>query len=728
MKSNTNRISRRKFTAITGTAAAGIALIPDTLLANSFQSSTNWWEIEPMRIVELEQGYEYADKFEILKDLGANMEHATRFTGTSPGTSFLDAHNLFSGKKVDYTSINDYLNEAHKRGIKVIIYYNVHAIEINYARQHRDWQQIKSDGKPIEDVYSVDSSFCINSPWREEVFATLRKMCDHPIDGIFYDGPIFFASTCYCETCKKKFREKYSKELPDKTVLAGNRLDKGWKDIIDFQSDSLAEFLRESNTIIKQKNPRILFYMNGNTLAPSWPTARNNRKIARETDILGAEGGFLYGEFKEPVYKPGAMAKLLESQAGGKPTVVFDAAKQGPWTFSELPAGEISLLYSQTITYQANVWLAISATENMHAKEKDVIKKFNRLIKENPEPFFRTEPMAKIALVWPQRSGNFYSGSSIPLTDFTKESKTEKAGNTEEEFYGFYDGLTRSHFPFDVIDEVSLTGNLGRYNMIVLPNVACLSKEEEESLRIFVKNGGNLVSTFESSLFDEAGNKRSNFGLADVLGIVSSGDIFGPLNWDYVVPSDKSHFSLKEIKNTFLNSPTYGIKIKSQTTSPVMFCKPLPGSYSGSPEVTEFPFITENIFGKGRSIYIAGTFGGSLKKFHFPEYYQLLENITERYADRIVKLKNAPSSIEVNIRRNRNSVFIYLINFTSEMRRPIQKIISCNNIEINLGLKEKAKNIKTLVSRENLNFKTENGSVSFTVPAVDDYEVIRIDY
>ncbi|MBI5010777.1 MAG: hypothetical protein HZB98_14275 [Bacteroidia bacterium] len=479
MQNRNKGISRREFTAITGTAAAGIALLPDSLLGNPLQSLVKWWETEPLRIVELEQGYEFADKFEILKDLGANTEHATRFTGTSPGTSFLDAHNLFSGKKVDYSSLNPYLTEAHKRGIKVIIYYNVHAIEINYARQHPDWQQIKSDGKPIENVYSVDSSFCINSPWREEVFTTLRKMCDYPIDGIFYDGPIFFASTCCCESCRKKFREKYSKELPDKTILAGNRLDKGWKEIIEFQSDSLAGFLRESNTIIKQKNPQILFYMNGNTLAPSWPTARNNRKIARETDILGAEGGFLYGEFKEPVFKPGAMAKLLESQSGGRPTVVFDAAKQGPWTFSELPAGEISLLYSQTITYQANVWLAISSIANLQEDAKNVIKKFNRLIKENREPFFGTEPMAKIALVWPQRSGNYYSGSSVPLTDFTKESKTEKAGNTEEEFYGFYDGLSRSHFPFDVIDEESLTGEPGKYNMIILPMLPVSQKKRK---------------------------------------------------------------------------------------------------------------------------------------------------------------------------------------------------------------------------------------------------------
>jgi hypothetical protein len=103
------------------------------------------------------------------------MEHVTRFTDTSPGTSFLDAHNLFGGRKVNFGSLKEYLSAAHKSNIRVIIYYNVHAIEISYARQHREWQQILDDGKPIEDVYSVDSSFCVNSSWREEVFLLLNR-------------------------------------------------------------------------------------------------------------------------------------------------------------------------------------------------------------------------------------------------------------------------------------------------------------------------------------------------------------------------------------------------------------------------------------------------------------------------------------------------------------------------------------------------------------------------
>jgi hypothetical protein len=757
MKKYIKKINRRSFVGTTGAFATGMTMLPGSFLtaphkvtsadkakistaginSNADQSlysdsgvseisEEKWWVKEPLRIVELEEGYEFDKKFAFLKDLGANMEHVTRFTDTSPGTSFLDAHNLFGGKKVNFNSLRDYLSAAHKGKIRVIIYYNVHAIEISYARQHGDWQQIKDDGKPIEDVYSVDSSFCINSPWRDEVFQTLRKLASYEIDGIFYDGPIFFPGTCHCESCKRLFNEKYNKKMPSKSALSSGHDTIEWKEIVDFQSDSIAIFLRESNKILKEINPQILLYMNGNTIAPSWPTGRDNRKIIRETDILGAEGGFLYGEMKESIYKPGAVAKLLETQAGGKPTVVFDAAKQGPWSFSTLPAGEISILYSQTITNQANVWLAITGESPHRDTELDVIRKYNRIIKDYPDPFYKTESMAKIALLWPQKAGNNYSGSSVPLTDFTKEMKGVKAGNLEEEFYGFYDGLSRGHFPFDVLDEESLNNDLARYELLIFPNTTCLKKEEAEKIRDFVKKGGNIISTFETSLYAENGKKLNHFELQDVFGIENTGDVFGPLNWDYVLPADDQHFSIKGIKNKYITAPTFGLKLKAKANVPLLFSDPLPGSYAGSPEISKLPFAIENKYGKGQSIYIAGTFGGSLNKFHFPQYYQILSNLVREFSKPIVNLENVPSSVEVNIRRKENSIFLYLINFTSEMKRPIERIIPCPNIKIDLLLNENVKNIKAMCLGRNLTFDHKGGSISFVLPILDDYEVMEI--
>ena len=742
MRKKPEYVNRRSFIRTTGAAFTGFSLIPldfiggngkidSEYFANGTMAGTaitgeKWWEKEPLRIVELEQGYEDAEKADLLNDLGANMEHLVRFSETSPGTSFLDAHNLFAGKKITFSSLKEYLTEAHKKNIRVVIYFNVHAIEISYARQHPEWQQIKTDGKPIEDVYSVDSSFCINSPWREEVFQTLRKLASYDIDGIFYDGPIFFSATCYCDHCRKLYNEKYSSVLPSKTELSVRRDDVNWSKLLEFQSDSIARFLRDSNRILKAANPQILFYMNGNTLAPSWPTGRDNRKIITESDILGAEGGFLYGELTEPIYKPGAVAKLLETQAGGKPTVVFDAAKQGPWTFSKLPAGEISILYSQTITYQGNVWLAISIKPSLHKKEMDVIRKYNRFIKDNPAPFNRTGSLSRIALLWPQEAGNFYSGSSVPLTDFTREMKAEQAGNLEEEFYGFYDGLSREHFPFDVIDEEALNNDLTKYDLLILPNATCLKKEAAERIRDFVKNGGNIISSFETSFYTGSGKKLQDPLLSDLFGIKDAGDVFGPLAWDYVTPGDNGNFSLKEINQQYINAPAFGLKVKTASKVPLYFCKPLPGSYSGSPELSDFPFIIDNSYGKGKSIYMAGTFGGSLYKYHFPEYYQLLSNLVYGLSKPMVRLENVPSSVEVALRRGTNSVFLYLINFTSEMKRPIQRIIPCHDLKIELLLDENVKSVNALWLGKNIDFRSGEKSVSFVLPVIEDYEVIEI--
>lgn len=152
----------------------------------------------------------------------------------------------------------------------------------------------------------------------------------------------------------------------------------------------------------------------------------------------------------------------------------------------------------------------------------------------------------------------------------------------------------------------------------------------------------------------------------------------------------------------------------------------MPGSYAGSPEVSEFPFIVENNYGKGKSIFLAGTFGGTLFKFHYPEYYQILFNLVSGLSEQLIRLENVPSSIEVNLRKKGNSIFLYLINFTSEMKRPIQKIIPCTNLKIDIPLKGVAKSVKALCLGRNLQFAVKGDSISVVLPVIEDYEVLEI--
>jgi hypothetical protein len=60
------------------------------------------------------------------------------------------------------------------------------------------------------------------------------------------------------------------------------------------------------------------------------------------------------------------------------------------------------------------------------------------------------------------------------------------------------------------------------------------------------------------------------------------------------------------------------------------------------------------------------------------------------------------------------------------MVRPIQEIIPCTNIKINLSVEEKVKSIKALWLEKHLDFTREGNSVSFVLPAMEDYEVMEI--
>jgi hypothetical protein len=241
-----------------------------------------------------------------------------------------------------------------------------------------------------------------------------------------------------------------------------------------------------------------------------------------------------------------------------------------------------------------------------------------------------------------------------------------------------------------------------------------------------VRNGGNLISTFETSSFDEAGNKLEFPSLGDVFGTDRQGELFGPLNWDYLAPGKEGHFALRNITNRFVNAPEYGIRLLTSDHAALYFCKPLPGSYAGSPELTGYPFMIENTFGKGRSVYMAGTFGASLLRYHFPEYYTILSNLALELSKPPLILENAPSSVEVNIRRKSSSLYIYLINFTSEMKRPIERIIPVHDLVVTIRSVPGIRSVKSLWNGNTPDFSWSGDDIRISVPLLKDYDVIEL--
>ncbi|MGC8795083.1 MAG: beta-galactosidase trimerization domain-containing protein, partial [Bryobacteraceae bacterium] len=598
--------------------------LPLLLLAATARcQSPPWWERQPLRIVHLLQDFQPlasqdpAAAVALKLRLGFNAEHLAVMHHRKglDDEGFYFASRLAGRVNEDY--LKRYLPQARARGLRVMIYFNVHWFNREFASRHPDWVQITEQGRPLEGIYQTGTSLCVNSPWRQWVFQLLRDLCAYPIDGIFFDGPVFFAETCYCRHCREKYRRLYGGEMPSKRERRG----RAFASLMEFQARSLADFLRDSRRVIKSINPQIAFYINGGVRGGNWATGRFNRVLVAEQDLLGSEGGFIYGDLtRTSLWKPSLTARLLETQAPNKPRVIFAAAAHKPWTFSMLPAPELRLLYADSIANGANVWLAFSPLEAT-LPETEAVAQMNRLVERNAAFFLNTRSEARVALVWSDLTATFYAGADAQLIDVDRVPARSEVGNLDREFEGLAESLVRAHVPFDVIDDESLAHEpIDRYALIVLPNVACMSEQAARRLQAWVEAGGNLLATFETSLYDETGVRRQEFALASLFGVRDGKRIVGPKRWDFMQPAPGAPDLLPAMRRQLVPAMTYHLRVLPGSGRPVLFfTRPLAGPYDGIPELSEDAAVVLNRAGRGRVAYVAGDLGNSIQSLHFGE-------------------------------------------------------------------------------------------------------------
>jgi hypothetical protein len=85
---------------------------------------------------------------------------------------------------------------------------------------------------------------------------------------------------------------------------------------------------------------------------------------------------------------------------------------------------------------------------------------------------------------------------------------------------GALEALTYAGRPLESLAEYRTTPEeLEKFETLVLPEVEVLSDDQAGMIRDWVKSGGTLVASFKCGMLDEKRQARSNFALADVLGV-----------------------------------------------------------------------------------------------------------------------------------------------------------------------------------------------------------------
>ena len=178
---------------------------------------------------------------------------------------------------------------------------------------------------------------------------------------------------------------------------------------------------------------------------------------------------------------------------------------------------------------------------------------------------------------------------------------------------GIFATLQRLRVPVEFLSaELDLdVQNLKKFQVVILPNVAILSSPQATAIKQYVREGGAILATYETGLYDELGEIQKDFSLADVFGLsyVKKQDY----SWtaetqagsgSYLVPRGDFLAPLQDLLDPFAETSLH-------MTGPVMVTRARAGTSKATLALTpagshsELPGVHENHFGRGKSVYLS---------------------------------------------------------------------------------------------------------------------------
>ncbi len=647
---------------------------------------------------------------------------------------------------------------AHEDGLAVFARMDSNRAHEDFYKAHPDWFAIGNTGKPYKagDLYVS----CINSPYYSEhipaILAEVAEMyhpegfTDNSWSGLGRD------SICYCDNCKKSFRTDTGMDLP-----AG----KNWDDMayrlwIRWSYKRRLEIWDLNNRATKSAGGQNCIWsgMNSGSVSGQAGSFRDYKEICSRAEIImldsqarsdssgfqqnSTTGKMLHGLLGWDKLVPESMAMYQ----AGRPAFRV-AAKPVPearmWMLEGI-AGGIQPWWHYVGAYHEDrrIYRTAGPVFNWH--------------KANEEYLINRKPVANVGVVWSQQNTDFFGRDEADVL-------------VDQPFRGMVQALIRARIPYLPVHADHIQRDSGQFSVIVLPNLAILTKNQLESVRKFVRNGGGLIATGETSLFDEWGERFSDFALSDLFGAHKLGQITptqrsallrqasetlhtylrltpelrgkveGPVHGDEPVAGGTRHPVLKGFDETDILS--FGgslemLRTEPEAELPMTFIPEFPVY---PPETawmrvtkTNIPGLILNKSPEGSRIaFMPADLDRQFARYNLPDHGNLIANLVRWTAkDNIPLAVEGAGLIDCNIYFQPGRLILHVVNLTSAgtWRQPVDEFIPVGPLKVSVKLPDgiSGRSLKFLVSERIGSVTTKDRCCSFNIDSIRDHEVAVI--
>ena len=409
--------------------------------------------------------------------------------------------------------LRDAVAEAHQRGLPLSVYCVVQGPG-NYLNAHPEFLARTPDGK-------ARGIFCFNSGYLEVMKKILSEQLAYGVDSCTVDmmNQTFEAPyTCWCATCRRQFEAHYHRPMPN-----GATWDEDWDRMLEFRYRSSQRFEQALRDHVKSINPKATIYFNYHGFPPfSFDVGQRPVQHARNGDfVTGETGAWMGGPVTYGLTAEFFRATCAAGGAGATPT--FQVAMQhGLHMYHDQTTRPLNDLRRELFTllsHGAMVTIvdkrACDGTPDPVAYEH-ITAAFAEAHRKREH--FRHTPVYDVGLYF-SAARAIGSAGKRPKTISRTSSARRKACAYEHLGYGV------------VLDENVTLPTLEQFPVVCLPNIGILSDKEIALLRRYVEDGGNLVVTGQTGLFDRYGRPLGHSAIAGLIGAELERPLTTQDNW-----------------------------------------------------------------------------------------------------------------------------------------------------------------------------------------------------
>ena len=606
-------------------------------------------------------------------------------------------------------------------GMNVVARTDPHAVRENVKAAHPDWISIDASGQPRRHWANRDLWIsCALGPYNFEFMEQVHReiVSTYKVDGIFANRWAPQGGDCFCVHCQENFKAATGRDLPT-TV---DRTDPRRREFLEWRKTRLTELWKRWDATVQSANPEARFIPNG---PPDMKTAGELAAI-QFADYQARRGVM-------PPWGNGRRAKEYRSVMGRKPVGgIFSVGLEEAYRWKDSVQSEPEI----------RVWVAEGTANGM----RPWVTKFSGVLYDRRwlpvveriygwhfahERYLRNEtPLARVALLHSEQTSAYHAGVA-------------QGDRHEDHVLGMYHALVESRVPFELVHEAFLTPDrLDRFKLVILADAAALSDEQCRAMRAYVERGGSVLATFATSLFNETGQRREDFGLADLFGVSFAGQIDGPMQNSYLRLDHQAgrHPILEGLDSTpRIVNGVFRINVRPRLSFPSPIT--LIPTYPDLPMEDVYPRVertdTREVYlrdlGRSRVVYFPWDIDRTFWDVMCVDHLRLLRNAITWATNEPQPVEvEGPGIIDVTAWRQRDSMTVHLVNLTNPMmmKGPLRETIPVGPLQVRIRLPEgvRPNRVHLLTANATARVQTHGGTIVATVPSVEVHEVIAIDF